>query len=141
MTRTEVATEVGHRLGALLADAEIPATDTQPGLKPAIDDALAVLGVAYVDRPTAAPADADRFRLAVEIQALRAILRALAPRFDTNLPGGLGLRLKQAFDNARLLLIEAEGRWATFGGPWIGRIDLGWVTPDPVLDEYGAVAG
>lgn len=138
MTRVEVAAEINARIGFWLVETEITAADTTGNLKEPLDDALAAMGVAQEDRATAEPADGDRFILEAEYHTLRKVVRVLALRFNVGL-GGNSFQLRQLFENAKVMLDDAELRLREATGVWVGSLDLAF-TDSVAVDEFGAAA-
>ncbi len=138
MTRVEAVAEVNARIGLWLIEAAITAADTSGNLKEPLDDALAAMGVARVNRPTAQPVDGDRFVLEAEYHTLRKVVRVLGRRFDLASEGD-NLRLAQVRKHAEIDLADAAARLREVTGFWVGSLDLAFVAVE-TIDEFGAVA-
>jgi len=109
-TRAEVTAHLATWYDAPLADAGIVATDTPGGLKEILDEALRAMGTVDASLAAAAPTDGAGFRALAEYHAMRRVVRKLQPRFNLAPGGGENYSLRQAFENAMILLREAEAR-------------------------------
>lgn len=128
MTRTEAVAYINRWLGAYLAAANRAATDTETGIKPAIDAALIAMDTSRDDLATAAPTDAEGYEAQLEYRALKLIVRDLgASSFDVGVSGD-SYKLEQVYKHAASDLAMAES-WVLelFGTTGAGFGEIGGV--------------
>ncbi len=126
MTRADIVGYLAARLGSLVAEAGMAASDTTGNLKEPLDDALRGMGYAEADLTTVVPTDTRSVLISARYQTLLRIQEAIADRFDVSV-GGDSFKLQQVIDNVEKLLAKARAEMFTTSGFQSGTISLGFL--------------
>jgi hypothetical protein len=112
MNRSQAILHVYERYRAMLDAARIPLEDSPDGIKAALDDAWAKIGVSTI---TPIPAvDLERFALALKIAVYQLVLHVFTTRYDKAI-GGISLAQFDMFEGVIRLLKDARAEALALG--------------------------
>jgi hypothetical protein len=141
MDRPAATTYLTEEYRELATDAKFTSQQTTDAYNTALDMALRQLGFQETDLATADVAQADviKYIALLNYYALKRFVRLFAVRFDVSLPGPVGAKRSQAFEQVKQLYAEAEAEVINLGfNVGAGGFELGRLTLDfnePSLPE------